>query len=341
MIQRIVFGILVVVICILGALLYRQVQILPISEDHMTRENLAGLVASYMPAQQQDASSEAFGTPASPGSTPMTATPTSDMSSSQSGISAFESTHETNKAGGSPSQMPSQSQTQTQTPSSSMTPTPTSPDQSSVTATPTPPSSVAEEGMANAGYIVRRDVVSPRTRINRIVENLEWEALKDVNSLPADRVWRPKRPDATAKPTATPTRTAAATPTPFVPKSTPTKPTPTTPTVSGKNAIRTIRVEVTKDGAVLQGTTAMPIDRVTMFTVSAPPRLVLDLHGVFANYKQTVNVPQNSIFKNVRTGLHKTKMRIVADLVSDKAAVVPLTRQTRANEFAVTMQLRE
>jgi len=117
------------------------------------------------------------------------------------------------------------------------------------------------------------------------------------------------------------------------------KPAPKKTAPAGPIRITSLSVVPTADGAILKGFTSSPVERVDLLTTTSPPSMVLELYGKFAAYDGRVSVPQNKIFKAVKTELSPDKMRIIGVMTTTRAYVAPVSTAESQDEFAVEMTL--
>jgi len=117
------------------------------------------------------------------------------------------------------------------------------------------------------------------------------------------------------------------------------KPAPKKPAPAGPIRITSLSVVPTASGAILKGFTSSPVERVDLLTTTSPPSMVLELYGKFAAFDGRVSVPQNKIFKAVKTELSPDKMRIIGVMTTTRAYVAPVSTAESQDEFAVEMTL--
>jgi hypothetical protein len=105
----------------------------------------------------------------------------------------------------------------------------------------------------------------------------------------------------------------------------------------GANTVTSLVVSTVANGVLLKGLTAAPVERMDLYTYTSPPRMILELYGPFAAYKQPVTVPPNEILESVTTQVSPNKLRIIGTLRSGKVSVAPVTRASSRDAFSVEL----
>ncbi len=84
------------------------------------------------------------------------------------------------------------------------------------------------------------------------------------------------------------------------------------------NKLTAINVVPTQYGVVIRLQTAVPVDHTRWDRLRSPSRVYLDMFGKFSTGVSDRDIPDNPFLKRLRIGLHKDKIRVVADLASEK-----------------------
>ena len=162
------------------------------------------------------------------------------------------------------------------------------------------------------GEATRRYVLSPTPALNALVTDLENKSLQPVTSI------LDKTPQTPAQ---APGRESAKTP-----------PAPAArekPAASGPIRITGLAITPETDGVTIKGTTSAPVGQMDLVTYTAPPRVIVELHGRFSRYAKKIPVPQNPCIRSVTTLPAANRMRLVIDLLSPEAAIAPIARASQ------------
>ncbi len=85
-----------------------------------------------------------------------------------------------------------------------------------------------------------------------------------------------------------------------------------------KNKLTAINVVPTQYGVVIRLQTSVPVENTRWDRLRSPNRVYLDMFGKFRTGVSDRDIPDNPYLKKLRIGLHKDKIRVVADLASEK-----------------------
>jgi hypothetical protein len=162
----------------------------------------------------------------------------------------------------------------------------------------------------------REDATMPETRVDKLVRQIEERALGEIQPEPAIR-----------EPIVKPPHVYELEP---EPKDDPKQPTQ-------RNRVVSIELVLAANETILDIRTEAPVEQHRYFQIKGPRRLVVDLYGSFRGSRPRLQVPDNPLISDVRTGLHPDKLRIVADLHPD--AAVTVTVESRSpTRLVVVMQ---
>ncbi len=150
-----------------------------------------------------------------------------------------------------------------------------------------------EKKVENEMRLTRQDVASPNQKVNKLVRSIRKNALDDEE---AQSVTPPPPPAATAQ-------TAA--------------PSPAPPQPAAENTLVALRLTSDAQHVFIHVTTQKPVATYSAFQIKEPKRFVLDLMGSYHSSVPLEKVESNAYIKDLRTGLHPDKLRIVADLHPD------------------------
>ncbi len=90
---------------------------------------------------------------------------------------------------------------------------------------------------------------------------------------------------------------------------------------------QTVELNLTAKDLPAQSTSSSAEVSGTAFAVENPWRIVMDLDGIAVRKNITLNAKDNPLVKSVRLGAHSDKLRIVVDLVQEKAPVFSQSRE--------------
>jgi len=163
-----------------------------------------------------------------------------------------------------------------------------------------------------ADVITRKDITSPNYKVAERVLQLERQSLGQPQpSSPA-----PQQPAPLPEPT--PTAQAPAI----------TLAQEIQPPHARNNALKELSVQLVGQDLQLLVSTEKQLERFTYFVATTPGRVVVDLYGKFEKAKAVGKTPSNLLVKDIRTGLHNDRMRIVADLEPNVAATALVTQKS-------------
>lgn len=150
-----------------------------------------------------------------------------------------------------------------------------------------------EQEIVDKMRLTRKEETSPEAEVNKLVKKLEEKSLGLENPQPP-----------------TPPQTAEA-------PQKPAAPAPAAPKASDRNQLTSLQLSSDGEAVMLRVVTSKPVAGKSSFKMHKPKRFVLDLHGLFLRSVPRVDVLPNAMVKDLRTGLHPDKLRIVADLHDD------------------------
>jgi hypothetical protein len=167
---------------------------------------------------------------------------------------------------------------------------------------------------------IRRSILAPSPALDAMIANLESKDLEAAGPVLIPAECAPGQPEVRkkVKPAADPRKKPAA---------------------AGPVRITSLRVTATAHGVQVKGLTSAPVERMALYTFASPPRMILELYGTFDPYGQPIAVPANPIIQSVTTEVTGDKLRIIGTLLTDKAAVAPVTRASSRDAFAVELTL--
>ncbi len=178
-----------------------------------------------------------------------------------------------------------------------------------------------ERRVVEEQQLKQRDVTQPRPRVGALVKQLEDKALNVEPQAPPPPKAEPK-PEPKSEVLATVTA----------------KPTP------GKkpagNVLKSLELSSDGNAVFLHVTTEKPLERYATFQVKQPGRVVLDLQGHYAGSVPYKAVRPNALVKDLRTGLHSDKLRVVADLHDDVQAELQLQKRSDTELVLILRQVR-
>lgn len=148
-----------------------------------------------------------------------------------------------------------------------------------------------------------RDLMDPTARINDLARDAEDRALKDV--APEYDVTRRNVAEPPGPEDAYPRERS-----------------------THDNDLHTLSCELTDKGLLLRVATVEPLGKVTHFFLKSPRRLVIDMYGDYGEFPTHDLVPENNLVKDLRTGRHPDRMRVVADMKGETPVTVSIEKKT-------------
>lgn len=84
-----------------------------------------------------------------------------------------------------------------------------------------------------------------------------------------------------------------------------------------KNKLTAINVVPTQYGVVIRMQTSVPVEKTRWDRIRSPNRVYIDMFGSFRSGVSDKDIPDNPYLKKLRIGLHKDRIRVVADLAAE------------------------
>ena len=106
-----------------------------------------------------------------------------------------------------------------------------------------------------------------------------------------------------------------------------------------KNRLTAINVVPTQYGVVIRLQTDVPVEHTRWDRIRSPSRVYLDMFGAFKTGISDQNLPDNPFVKKLRIGVHKDKIRIVADLASEK--LPKNVKVTKGSDRVVVLEMSD
>lgn len=161
--------------------------------------------------------------------------------------------------------------------------------------------------------LTRKDEIDPKSRVDELVTQIEKRSLKKVEEADAPK---PQKVAEAPEPAPEPKPKKRKLP---------------------QNNVSDITLTSDAQAVFITINTDKPIWQYTYFQMRNPRRFVLDLHGEYERPAAIKKVPPNAMVKDMRTGLHTTKLRVVADLLPEPTIVA---RVEKRSDKTLVIELR-